>query len=166
MNAVECRSFSVFNVDNSAHFHGAQQAFFYVEHSPDGLTVREYATNDAWKSGAWTPLVWRRAATATAANSATKPEPAGFMLKAYRTATGSLTSGHDTIGNDFFMDRVPFRVRVWNELRKVDQKKSRPQVCFGGSVSEWRAASARPKGLRAVTGFIAMEAGPGRRRHG
>lgn len=54
------RSFDVFNVDNSSHFGGRQQAFFYVECSPGGMTVREYITADAWKTGAWAPLVWRR----------------------------------------------------------------------------------------------------------
>jgi cytolysin (calcineurin-like family phosphatase) len=64
MNALERRSLNVFNVDNSAHFQGMQQAFFYVECSPDGLAVREYATNDAWETGAWSPLVWSRAGVA------------------------------------------------------------------------------------------------------
>lgn len=36
MNAEECRSFNVFNVDNSAHFHGAQQAFFTSNIHPTG----------------------------------------------------------------------------------------------------------------------------------
>lgn len=55
------RTYDIFNCDNSSHFGGPQQAFFYVEIGPEGLVVREYATRDGWRSGAWTPLVWRRA---------------------------------------------------------------------------------------------------------
>jgi predicted phosphodiesterase len=47
-----------FNVDNSSHFGGKQQAFFYFEIRGDGLVVREYQTTDAWESGTWTPHVW------------------------------------------------------------------------------------------------------------
>jgi hypothetical protein len=50
---------AVFNVDNSAHFSGLAQAFFHVEIHGTGLTVREYATSDAWQTGAWTRQVWR-----------------------------------------------------------------------------------------------------------
>ena len=50
---------AVFNVDNSAHFNGPAQAFFHVEVRGDGFTVREFDTRDGWKSGAWTPQVWR-----------------------------------------------------------------------------------------------------------
>ncbi len=46
-----------FNVDNSAHFLSKAQAFFHVEVA-DKLTVREYATTDAWETGAWTPQTW------------------------------------------------------------------------------------------------------------
>lgn len=52
--------FDVFNVDNASHFSGGQQALFYVEFGPTGLTVREYATRDAWASGSWTPTAWMR----------------------------------------------------------------------------------------------------------
>ncbi len=52
----------VFNCDNSSHFGGPAQAFFYVEAGPDGLVVREFATRDGWKTGAWSPLSWSRAA--------------------------------------------------------------------------------------------------------
>jgi len=62
------REIDVFNVDNSSHFAGPAQAVFYVELGPDGLTVREYATKDAWKTGAWSPLVWRRPPAAVAAS--------------------------------------------------------------------------------------------------
>ena len=61
--------YDVFNCDNSATPHGGQQAFFYVELSSEGLTVREYSTKDAWKTGFWSPLVWRRAGVGAAAAS-------------------------------------------------------------------------------------------------
>lgn len=61
------RAYDVFNCDNASHFGGPAQAFFYVELGPEGLVVREYATRDGWESGAWTPLVWRRARRAVAA---------------------------------------------------------------------------------------------------
>lgn len=47
-----------FNVDNSSHFAGKQQAFFYFEIRDNGLIVREYQTTDAWETGSWTPLTW------------------------------------------------------------------------------------------------------------
>jgi len=47
-----------FNVDNSSHFSGQQQAFFYFEVRADGTTVREYHTEDAWETGEWTPQTW------------------------------------------------------------------------------------------------------------
>ena len=47
-----------FNVDNSSHFGGKQQAFFYFEIRNDGLFVREYQTTDAWETGTWTPQTW------------------------------------------------------------------------------------------------------------
>ena len=62
------REIDVFNVDNSSHFAGPAQAVFYVELGPDGLAVREYATKDAWKTGVWSPLVWRRPPAAVAAS--------------------------------------------------------------------------------------------------
>jgi hypothetical protein len=37
-----------FNVDNSSHFGGKQQAFFYFELRADEVIVREYQTSDAW----------------------------------------------------------------------------------------------------------------------
>lgn len=63
------RVYDIFNCDNSSTPHGGQQAFFYVESSPAGLTVREYSTKDAWKSGFWSPLVWRRAGAGAATAS-------------------------------------------------------------------------------------------------
>ena len=47
-----------FNVDNSSHFAGKQQAFFYFEVRPDRVLVREYQTADAWETGAWAPQTW------------------------------------------------------------------------------------------------------------
>jgi len=61
------RVYDVFNCDNSSHFGGPSQAFFYVEIGPAGLVVREFATRDGWRTGEWTPLVWRRARQAVPA---------------------------------------------------------------------------------------------------
>ncbi|MFM8275364.1 MAG: metallophosphoesterase, partial [Gemmata sp.] len=47
-----------FNVDNSSHFGGKQQAFFYFEVRAGEVTVREYQTTDAWETGSWTPQTW------------------------------------------------------------------------------------------------------------
>ncbi len=54
-----------FNVDNSSHFGGSQQAFFYFEIHPDRLIVREYQTNNAWETGTWTPQTWTAPIPAT-----------------------------------------------------------------------------------------------------
>ena len=54
-----------FNVDNSSHFGGKQQAFFYFEIRADGLIVREYQTTDAWETGSWTPQTWAAPIPAT-----------------------------------------------------------------------------------------------------
>jgi predicted phosphodiesterase len=54
-----------FNVDNSSHFGGQQQAFFYFETRGDELIVREYRTTDAWQTGSWTPQTWAVAAAQT-----------------------------------------------------------------------------------------------------
>ena len=48
----------VFNVDNSSHFGGVQQAFFYFELSAERLRVREYQTRDGWQTGSWAPQIW------------------------------------------------------------------------------------------------------------
>jgi hypothetical protein len=53
-------AFDVFNVDNASHFAGGQQAIFYAEHGPAGLTLREYTTTDAWQTGRWSPIAWHR----------------------------------------------------------------------------------------------------------
>ena len=50
---------SVFNVDNSSHFHSDNQAFLYFEIGRKELLVRECATTDAWQSHQWTPQVWK-----------------------------------------------------------------------------------------------------------
>jgi predicted phosphodiesterase len=47
-----------FNVDNGSHFNSKAQAFFYFEVRAGEVTVREYATTDAWETGAWTPQTW------------------------------------------------------------------------------------------------------------
>ncbi len=47
-----------FNVDNSSHYAGKAQAFFYFEVRGDALTAREYQTTDAWATGSWTPQTW------------------------------------------------------------------------------------------------------------
>ncbi|MFM7058173.1 MAG: metallophosphoesterase family protein [Planctomycetota bacterium] len=47
-----------FNVDNSSHFAGMQQAFFYLEVYGDRIVAREYGTKDAWQTGQWTGQVW------------------------------------------------------------------------------------------------------------
>ncbi len=54
-----------FNVDNSSHFAGQQQAVFYFEISGDGLIVREYQTTDAWETGTWSPQTWTAPVTGT-----------------------------------------------------------------------------------------------------
>lgn len=49
----------VFNTDNASHSHDQAQAFFYFEVTDRELIAREFATRDAWRTGAWTPHVWR-----------------------------------------------------------------------------------------------------------
>ena len=48
----------LFNADNASHYADDKGAFFYFEIGPDRMTVREYATADRWKTGAWTPQAW------------------------------------------------------------------------------------------------------------
>jgi predicted phosphodiesterase len=57
-NRVE-QGIPLLNVDNSSHFHGGNQAFFYIEVTPDEMIIRECATKDAWTTYQWTPTVWR-----------------------------------------------------------------------------------------------------------
>lgn len=52
------KGIQVLNVDNSAHFSGPAQAFFYLEATPKELVVREVQTTDGWKTASWTPQVW------------------------------------------------------------------------------------------------------------
>jgi hypothetical protein len=59
LSAKAAAGINVFNVDNSAHFGGPTQAFYYVELRGNGLLVREFATTDRWQTGEWTPQVWR-----------------------------------------------------------------------------------------------------------
>jgi len=47
-----------FNGDNSSHFHGGKQAFFYVELSVNDLVVREVTTDDGWRSHGWGETIW------------------------------------------------------------------------------------------------------------
>ena len=57
-NKGAAKGVPVFNVDNSSHFAGQQQAFFYFELHSDRLLAREYQTKDQWETGSWTPQVW------------------------------------------------------------------------------------------------------------
>ncbi len=50
---------TLLNVDNSSHFSGPNQAFFYVEIDSRELLVRECLTKDGWETSNWTPQVWR-----------------------------------------------------------------------------------------------------------
>ncbi len=52
--------YNVFNSDNGSHFSGDAQAFFCVELFEDDIVVREYSTKDRWKTGEFTPQVWKR----------------------------------------------------------------------------------------------------------
>ncbi len=56
--SLQANCIKAFNGDNSAHFAGDKQAFFYVEILPGSLMVREVFTDDAWQSHGWTPEVW------------------------------------------------------------------------------------------------------------
>ena len=49
----------VFNVDNSSHFSSKEQAFFYVQLTPQELIVREYKTPGRWATADWTPQLWK-----------------------------------------------------------------------------------------------------------
>ncbi len=50
---------TLLNVDNSSHFSGPNQAFFYVELEAGELRVRECATKDGWETHFWTPQLWK-----------------------------------------------------------------------------------------------------------
>jgi hypothetical protein len=47
------------NTDNAAHFHSQTQAVLHVSIQGDAMIVREFATQDAWKTADWTPQQWR-----------------------------------------------------------------------------------------------------------
>ena len=47
-----------FNGDNSSHFHGGKQAFFYVEVAGTELVVREVFTEDGWLTHDWAEQIW------------------------------------------------------------------------------------------------------------
>ncbi len=47
------------NTDNAGHYNDVKQAFLHLEIDNNELYVREFATTDAWKTGYWTPQVWR-----------------------------------------------------------------------------------------------------------
>jgi predicted phosphodiesterase len=47
------------NTDNAAHYNDLRQAFLHLEIDAKELRVREFATTDAWLTGAWTPQQWR-----------------------------------------------------------------------------------------------------------
>jgi hypothetical protein len=49
-----------FNGDNSSHFLGGKQAFFYVEFSPTDLVVREVLTEDGWRTHHWSDKIWAK----------------------------------------------------------------------------------------------------------
>jgi hypothetical protein len=57
-NKVAEQGIPTFNVDNSSHFAGKQQAFFYFEIRGGAVLAREYQTTDAWETSAWTPQTW------------------------------------------------------------------------------------------------------------
>lgn len=48
----------VLNSDNASHFSGEAQAFFYVELTEKELVVREYQTQDGWKTGEFSRIQW------------------------------------------------------------------------------------------------------------
>lgn len=58
----------VFNVEDSSHFASTKQGLFYVELGGGKLTVREFATNDNWRTHAWTPRVWTSEPTIVSKN--------------------------------------------------------------------------------------------------
>ncbi|HEX8203568.1 MAG TPA: hypothetical protein VF590_24040, partial [Isosphaeraceae bacterium] len=54
------QGFSVFNVDNSAHFSNHQQAVFYFHLRGEELVARELVTRDRWETFAWTAQPWSK----------------------------------------------------------------------------------------------------------
>ena len=51
--------FPFLNTDNAGHFSSPAQAFFHIEITPSELRAREFFTKDGWKTGAWTPQMWK-----------------------------------------------------------------------------------------------------------
>ncbi len=47
------------NIDNSSHFSGGNQAFFYIEIDSQEMRIRECGTKDSWSSHFWTPNLWK-----------------------------------------------------------------------------------------------------------
>jgi hypothetical protein len=47
------------NTDNAGHYNDLKQAFLHLELDAKELRIREFATTDAWRTGRWTPQVWR-----------------------------------------------------------------------------------------------------------
>ncbi len=58
-DAPPVKGIAVFNTDNSAHFKSDTQAVMYFTVTDKEVIAREFATPDAWMTGAWTPEVWR-----------------------------------------------------------------------------------------------------------
>lgn len=58
-NARAAEGIPSINTDNAAHYHDLRQAFLHLELDDRELRVREFATADAWKTGSWTPQIWR-----------------------------------------------------------------------------------------------------------
>jgi hypothetical protein len=58
-DAPEGKGIAVFNTDNSAHFKSDTQAVMYFTVTDKEVVAREFATEDAWLTAAWTPQVWR-----------------------------------------------------------------------------------------------------------
>jgi predicted phosphodiesterase len=53
------RAVPAFNADNSGHFKDRKQTLNLVTVDAAGTLIREFATADAWETGAWTPQLWR-----------------------------------------------------------------------------------------------------------
>jgi hypothetical protein len=47
------------NTDNASHWKSLAQAICHLEIDAKELRVREFATKDAWRTGFWTPQLWR-----------------------------------------------------------------------------------------------------------
>jgi Calcineurin-like phosphoesterase len=49
----------VFNTDNVSHFKWEEQAFLHFQITATEIVAREFSSPDGWKTGEWTPEVWR-----------------------------------------------------------------------------------------------------------